>query len=78
MAARERHEAILADFESRRKARALSIPTDDGAVRKKLRELGEPMTLFGEKQMERRDRLRMLLAKMDADDGSVRPCSHVT
>eukprot|EP00242_Pyramimonas_sp_CCMP2087_P002515 CAMPEP_0198232380 /NCGR_PEP_ID=MMETSP1445-20131203/115701_1 /TAXON_ID=36898 /ORGANISM="Pyramimonas sp., Strain CCMP2087" /LENGTH=521 /DNA_ID=CAMNT_0043913051 /DNA_START=292 /DNA_END=1857 /DNA_ORIENTATION=- len=69
VAARERHEAILADFESRRKARALSIPTDDGAVRKKLRELGEPMTLFGEKQMERRDRLRMLLAKMDADDG---------
>eukprot|EP00959_Pyramimonas_sp_CCMP1952_P320582 6708545-Pyramimonas_sp.AAC.2 len=70
-AAKERHEAILADFEARRRARALSIPTDDGEVRKKLRELGEPITLFGEKQMERRDRLRMLLSKMDAEDGSV-------
>jgi U4/U6 small nuclear ribonucleoprotein PRP4 len=49
------------------------VPTDDREVRVQLRALSHPVTLFGEKQMERRDRLRMLLAQMDAEDGGELP-----
>ncbi|GFY96178.1 WD-40 repeat family protein [Actinidia rufa] len=45
----------------------LAVPTNDMSVRARLRRLGEPITLFGEREMERRDRLRMLMAKLDAE-----------
>ncbi|KAG5567000.1 hypothetical protein RHGRI_002532 [Rhododendron griersonianum] len=51
----------------KRRAAALAVPTNDMAVRACLRRVGEPITLLGEKEMERRDRLRMLLAKLDAE-----------
>lgn len=38
-------------------------------MRAALRSRGEPVTLFGEREMERRERLRLLLASMDAADG---------
>ncbi|KAK3267285.1 hypothetical protein CYMTET_24147 [Cymbomonas tetramitiformis] len=72
-AAKDRHESLLKDFESRRRARALAVPTDDKEVRQRLRGLGEPMTLFGEREMERRERLRKLLAALDAEDGGELP-----
>lgn len=50
-----------------RRAAALAVPTNDMAVRARLRRLGEPITLFGEREMERRDRLRMIMAKLDAE-----------
>ena len=46
--AREEHQAILDEFERKKRARTLAVPTDDGRVRAKLRELGEPQCLFGE------------------------------
>lgn len=39
----------------------MAVPTDDTRVRARLRELGEPITLFGEGPADRRDRLRELL-----------------
>lgn len=49
------------------------MPTDDGRVRVKLREIEEPITLFGEGPGDRRDRLRELLtlrAELEAgEDG---------
>ena len=45
------------------------MPTQDKAVRAELRSRGEPVTLFGERELERRERLRLLLASMDAADG---------
>jgi U4/U6 small nuclear ribonucleoprotein PRP4 len=57
----------------RRRARALAVPTDDRAVRAALRERGEPITLFGEREMERRERLRALLAALDQQDGGELP-----
>lgn len=49
------------------------MPTDDGRVRARLREMGEPITLFGEGPPERRDRLRELLTtqaeQQEAQDG---------
>jgi hypothetical protein len=72
-ATRDRQEALLLEFENRRRQRALAVTTDDREVRRQLREMGEPMTLFGEKEMERRDRLRKHLADMDAADGGELP-----
>jgi U4/U6 small nuclear ribonucleoprotein PRP4 len=58
----EKASAILSQFERKRFAASLAVPTDEGRVRSRLRELGEPVTLFGEGPADRRDRLRALLA----------------
>src|SRR4051794_32399353 len=57
----ERASAILSQFDRKRRAAQIAVPTDDGRVRARLRELGEPVTLFGEGPGDRRDRLRELL-----------------
>ncbi|GAB4822458.1 hypothetical protein N2152v2_009504 [Parachlorella kessleri] len=58
---------LVEQMELQRRMRALVVPTDDASVRALLRQLEEPMTLFGEREMERRERLRRLLATMDED-----------
>lgn len=71
----ERASAILSQLDRKRRAAQISVPTDDGRVRARLREMGEPMTLFGEGPGDRRDRLRQLLAieeeinAAESDDG---------
>lgn len=57
----EKASAILGQFNRKRLAATIAVPTDDGRVRAKLREMGEPITLFGEGPADRRDRLRELL-----------------
>ncbi|MED6220180.1 hypothetical protein PIB30_042320 [Stylosanthes scabra] len=64
---RERQEKARQELMLKRRAAALAVPTNDMAVRARLRRLGEPITLFGEREMERRDRLRMIMAKLDAE-----------
>lgn len=64
---RERQEKAMQELLMKRRAAALAVPTNDMAVRARLRRLGEPITLFGEREMERRDRLRMLMARLDAE-----------
>ena len=59
---------ILADLDRKRQARQLALPTNDGQVRALLRDQGEPITLFGERPEDRRDRLRSLLAKRRAGE----------
>jgi len=46
--AKAEQQAILDEFERKKKARNIAVPTDDKKVRLRLRELGEPITLFGE------------------------------
>lgn len=60
--------AILSQFSRRRRAAAIAVPTDDGRVRLRLRELGQPITLFGEGPGDRRDRLRELLTQQAEQD----------
>lgn len=55
--------ALSAQLDQRKLARSLAIPTSDPKVRLRLRELGEPITCFGEREMDRRERLRQILAK---------------
>ncbi|KAH8149557.1 uncharacterized protein LAJ45_06186 [Morchella importuna] len=57
----EKASAIISQMERKKKAAAIIVPTDDGRVRARLRELQEPITLFGEGPADRRDRLRELL-----------------
>lgn len=59
----EKASAILSQFSRKRRAAAIAVPTDDGRVRLKLREIEEPITLFGEGPGDRRDRLRELLTQ---------------
>ncbi|CAG8977076.1 hypothetical protein HYALB_00005784 [Hymenoscyphus albidus] len=65
----EKASAILSQFSRKRKAAAIAVPTDDGRVRSRLREMGEPITLFGEGPGDRRDRLRELLSIQAEIDG---------
>lgn len=60
----ERASALQAQFDRKRRAAAMVVPTDDTRVRARLRELGEPITLFGEGPADRRDRLREFLTDL--------------
>jgi hypothetical protein len=45
----EDNRELIAELERKKRARKLAnVPTDDRKVRAKLREMGEPITLFGE------------------------------
>lgn len=72
MPASDQASAFLSQMDRKRRAAAIAVPTDDGRVRARLRELGEPITLFGEGPGDRRDRLRELLSiqqEIDEADG---------
>lgn len=64
----ERASDLIAQFERKKRAQQLVVPTADRDVKTRLRSLGEPITLFGEGPGERRDRLRTLLA-VEAEAG---------
>lgn len=55
--------ALSAQIDARKLARNLAVPTSDPKVRLRLRQLGEPVTCFGEREMDRRERLRQVLAR---------------
>lgn len=61
--ARQETQALLEELERKKRARAIAVPTDDGRVKKRLRELGQPITLFGERAADRRQRLIQLLSR---------------
>ncbi|KAJ2918692.1 hypothetical protein MD484_g1787, partial [Candolleomyces efflorescens] len=67
--ARLENQVILDELERKKKARALAVPTDDTKVRARLREIGEPITLFGERAADRRDRLIYVLSQINAARG---------
>ena len=47
--ARLENKVLLDELERKKKARNLAVPTDDNRVKARLREIGEPITLFGER-----------------------------
>jgi poly-gamma-glutamate capsule biosynthesis protein CapA/YwtB (metallophosphatase superfamily) len=49
LAAKAAQEAVLRELEVAKRARSVVVPTTDSGVRRRLREIGEPITLFGEK-----------------------------
>jgi U4/U6 small nuclear ribonucleoprotein PRP4 len=81
-AAREKHEASVRALQQEVRARSIVAPTNDGDVKARLRQIGEPICLFGEgvrlrrhdvcvspiQPAERRDRLKRIMAEMEVDD----------
>lgn len=59
----EGNAKLLADMDRKKAARQLALPTNDNQIRQMLRDRNEPITLFGERPEDRRDRLRALIAK---------------
>lgn len=55
--------ALLEEFERRKRARLINVSTDDVEVKRNLRQLNEPICLFGEGPAERRKRLKEFLAR---------------
>lgn len=47
--ARVENKAIIDDLERKKRARTMAVPTDDTQVKARLRQIGEPITLFGER-----------------------------
>ncbi|QDZ18106.1 U4/U6 small nuclear ribonucleoprotein PRP4-like protein [Chloropicon primus] len=66
-----RQEELIKEFELKRRSKSIVVPTNDGQVRQLLRSLGEPITLFGEREVDRRDRLRGILTGLDAEGKGV-------
>ncbi|GBN10445.1 U4/U6 small nuclear ribonucleoprotein Prp4 [Araneus ventricosus] len=60
-------QMLLEEFERRKKARQINVSTDDSEVKAHLRQIGEPICLFGEGPAERRERLRQILALLGED-----------
>ncbi|KAG1807889.1 WD40-repeat-containing domain protein [Suillus variegatus] len=71
--ARMENKVILDELERKKKARNLAVPTDDNKVKARLREIGEPITLFGERAADRRDRLIYVLSQINAARGDDHP-----
>ncbi|THU87993.1 U4/U6 snRNP-specific spliceosomal protein [Dendrothele bispora CBS 962.96] len=67
--ARLENKVILEELERKKKARNMAVPTDDNRVKARLREIGEPITLFGERAADRRDRLIYVLSQINAARG---------
>jgi U4/U6 small nuclear ribonucleoprotein PRP4 len=66
-AAQEKHAKLLQRVEAERRARSIVVPTAIVDVKAKLRSLGQPITLFGEKPGDRRERLRVIMAKIEVE-----------
>jgi len=66
--------AACVQLEVARRARGVHVPTNPKEVQLKLRELGEPICLFGERAGDRRERLRQVVARraMESEGETVR------
>lgn len=63
-----KHAEAMKKFEAQKKARSIVVPTAIEDVKARLRELGHPVTLFGEGHADRRERLRETIAYMELDE----------
>jgi pre-mRNA processing factor 4 (PRP4) like len=59
------HAEALRKYEAQRRARSIAVPTAIEDVKAKLREMGHPVTLFGENHADRRERLREVIAALE-------------
>ncbi|KAG8706524.1 hypothetical protein FRC08_000999 [Ceratobasidium sp. 394] len=66
---RAENQAIIDELDRKKRARTMAVPTDDNRVKARLREIGEPITLFGERAADRRDRLIYVLSQIQVARG---------
>eukprot|EP00357_Protocruzia_adherens_P011839 CAMPEP_0115014560 /NCGR_PEP_ID=MMETSP0216-20121206/26165_1 /TAXON_ID=223996 /ORGANISM="Protocruzia adherens, Strain Boccale" /LENGTH=471 /DNA_ID=CAMNT_0002384351 /DNA_START=129 /DNA_END=1544 /DNA_ORIENTATION=+ len=60
--AKEKHEKLMEEYEQQKRSKGVVVPTEIPQVKARLRELGEPITLFGESHVDRRQRLKQVIA----------------
>ena len=65
------HAEILRKYESQKRGRTIVVPTSVEDVKCKLRELGRPITLFGEGHADRRERLRDVIANLEIGEEEI-------
>ena len=58
-----KQQELMKEIELRRKMKATVVPTNDQEVRRMLRQLGEPVTLFGEREVSCMQHGRLILAR---------------
>ncbi|GMF25119.1 unnamed protein product [Phytophthora fragariaefolia] len=66
-AAQEKHAQLLRRIEAEKRARNIAVPTSVEEVIRRLRQLSEPITLFGERPADRRERLRAILSRLELE-----------
>jgi hypothetical protein len=66
-----KHAELLRKYESEKRARTIVVPTAIEDVKAKLRELGRPVTLFGEAHADRRERLREVIASLELGEEEI-------
>lgn len=66
--AQMQHAETLRRFEAQQRSRAIIVPTSAEDVKQKLRELGHPVTYFGEGPADRRERLKQVIAELELDE----------
>jgi U4/U6 small nuclear ribonucleoprotein PRP4 len=47
-------EAVIKEVELKRRMKQTVVPTDDSKVKQMLRQIGEPVTMFGEREVSSR------------------------
>jgi U4/U6 small nuclear ribonucleoprotein PRP4 len=60
----DKKKELLDEFEKKKRARAVVVPTSDSEIKAKLREMGHPICYFGEGPADRRERLRSIVADL--------------
>ncbi|KAJ1947293.1 hypothetical protein FBU59_001891 [Linderina macrospora] len=65
----ESRRKAMQEFERKRIARTIAVPTEDEKVKLALRKHGHPICLFGEDAGDRRSRLRYILSKIVMEGG---------
>lgn len=63
------HEKLMKAHDLLKKAKNLPIPTNDQEVKMRLREMNNPICLFGEGPADRRDRLRVKVSEYCVEHG---------
>ena len=63
----DKHAMLLRRVEAEKRSRSIVVPTNKDDVAAMLRSFGEPIRFFGENLADVRERLRMLLARMQMD-----------
>lgn len=66
------HADTIRKFETQKRARSIVVPTSVEDVKQKLRELGQPITLFGEGPGDRRERLKEVIASFELEGESLK------
>jgi len=63
----EKHAQNLKALEAKHRARTVIVSTKDEEVKAALRAFGQPICLFGERQIDRRERLKLLIAEREVE-----------